>query len=85
MCSSSGETCRSIGKHKTKYASIVDADESKRIRLEGVPCRNYEDHIVAKRINSLSRYNLKHKFIPTHQAMKIPDSKDAVEKENRKV
>ena len=29
----SGETCRNIGKHKTKYAWIVDADESMRIRL----------------------------------------------------
>ena len=31
------ETCRSIGKHTTKYACIADADESMRIRLEGVP------------------------------------------------
>ena len=34
-----GETCRSIGKRKTKCACIVDADESMRIRLEGVPHR----------------------------------------------
>ena len=34
-----GETCRKIGKHKTKHACIVDADESMRIRLEGVPHR----------------------------------------------
>ena len=26
-----GETCRSIGKHKTKYACVVDADETVRI------------------------------------------------------
>ena len=32
-----GETWRSIRKHKTKYACIVDADESMRIRLEGAP------------------------------------------------
>ena len=32
-----GETCRSIEKHKTKYACGVEADESMRIRLEGVP------------------------------------------------
>ena len=43
-----GETCSSIGKHKTKYACIVDADESMRIRLEGVPHRYHEDHITAK-------------------------------------
>ena len=31
------ETSRSIGKHKTKYACIVEADEPMRIRLGGVP------------------------------------------------
>ena len=34
-----GESCRSIGNNKTKYACIVDTDESMRIRLEGVPHR----------------------------------------------
>ena len=53
------ETCRSIGKHKTNYACIVDADESMGIRLEGVPQRCHEDHIDAKGINSLSHYNFK--------------------------
>ena len=57
-----GETCHKIGKHKTKYACIVDADESMRIRLECVPHRYHEDHIFVKGINSLSRYNLVHKF-----------------------
>ena len=32
-----GETCRSIGKSKTKYACFVDAYETMSIRLEGVP------------------------------------------------
>ena len=63
-----GETCRNIGKHKTKYACIVDADESMRIRLEGVPHRYHEDHIFAKEIDSLSRYKLVHKFITVPQA-----------------
>ena len=45
---SSGETHRNAGKHKTKYACVVDADESMRIRLEGVPQRYHEDHITAK-------------------------------------
>ena len=58
-----GETCRNIRKHETKYACIVDADETVRIRLEGVPHRYHEDHIAAKGINSLSHYNLVHKFI----------------------
>ena len=34
-----GETCSSIGKRKTNNACIVDADESMRIRSEGVPQR----------------------------------------------
>ena len=77
----SGETCRSIGKHKTKYACIVEADESTRIRLEGAPYRYHEDHIAAKGLNSLSHYNLVHKFIPMPQALKIPDAKAAVDNE----
>ena len=44
-----GETCRNFGKHKTKYACIVDADESMRIRLEGLPHKYHEDHIFCKR------------------------------------
>ena len=55
-----GETCSSIGKRKTKYACIVDTDESMRIRLEGVPQRYHEDHITAKGVNSLNHYNLVH-------------------------
>ena len=80
---SRGETHRSIGKRKTKYACIVDADESMRIRLEGVPQRYHEDHITAKDVHSLNHYNLVHKFIPVPQAMKIPDAKAAVEKNGK--
>ena len=68
----------SILKHKTKYACIVDADESVRIRLESVPQRYHEDHFTAKGMNSLSRYNLVHKFIPMPQALKVPDAQAAV-------
>ena len=32
---SSGETHRSIGKRKTNYACVVEADESMRKRMEG--------------------------------------------------
>ena len=32
-----GETCRSIGRSKTKKACVVDADETMRVRSEGVP------------------------------------------------
>ena len=81
MCQSSRETCRNIGKHKTKYACIVEAGESQRIRLEGAPHRCHEDHIAGQGMNSLSHYNLVSKFIPMPQAMKISDAKAAVERE----
>ena len=58
-------------------------DESMTIRLEGVPQRYHEDHIAAKGINSLSLYNLVHKFIPMPQGLKIPDAKAAVEKNGK--
>ena len=74
------ETCGSIGKHQTKSACIVDADESMRIRLEGVLQTDHELHFAAKRINSLSHYNLVHKFIPMPQALQKPGAKAAVEK-----
>ena len=64
-----GETCSGIGRSKTKHACIVD-DESVRIRLESVPHMYHEDHIAAKGINSLSHYNLVHKFVPMPQALK---------------
>ena len=78
----SRETSRSIGKHKTKYACMVEADESMRIRLEVVPYRYHEDHIAAKGINSLSHYNWYTNF-PMPQALKIPDAKAAVEKNGK--
>ena len=74
-----GETCLNIGKRNTEYACIVDAHESIRIRLEGVPHRYHEDHISAKGINSLSHYNLVHKFIPMLLEFKVPAAKAAVE------
>ena len=82
---SRGETRRSVGKSKTKYACLVDADEAVRIRLEGVPHRYHEDHISAKGINSLNYCNLAHKFIPMLQAMKTPAAKAALDKEWEKL
>ena len=72
-----------LEKHKTKYACIVEADESMRIRMEGAPRRYHEDHIAGKGMNPLSHYNLVHKFIPMPQAMQIPDAKAAVEKREK--
>ena len=74
------ETCRTVEEHKTKYACIVEAEESLRKRMEGSPHKNHEDHIAGKVMNSLSHYNLVHKFNPMPQAMEIPDAKAAVVK-----
>ena len=74
-----------VGQHKTKYACIVEADESMRIRMEGSQSKNHEDHIAGKGVNSLSHHNLVHKFTPMPEAMKIPDAKAAVEKEWEKL
>ena len=40
-----------------------------------------EDHTAETGYNSLSRYNLVHKFIHLLQAMMTPDAKAAVDKE----
>ena len=55
-------------------------DESMRIRMEGAPHKNHEDHTAGKGMKSLSLYILVHKFILMPQAIKIPDAKAAVEK-----
>ena len=75
LCRGSRETCRTIGGHKPKYACIVEADESLRIRMEGSHNKNHEDHIAGKGMNSLSHYSIVHTIIPMPQAMKIPDAK----------
>ena len=75
------ETCGTVGQHKIKYVCIVEADESMRIRMEGFQSKNHKDHIAGKGVNSLSHYNLVHRFIPMLEALKIPDAKAAVEKE----
>ena len=51
---------------------------------ESLP-NHHEDHIAGKRYNSLQHYTLVHKFIPVHQAMKIPAAEAAVDKEWEKL
>ena len=43
------ETHRNIGKRKTKYACVVDADGSTRPRPEGAGHKPHQDHITAKK------------------------------------
>ena len=54
-----------------KFACILEASESTRMRMEETPPKYHEDHIAGGRDNSLQHYNLVHKFIPMPQAMKI--------------
>ena len=82
---STGQSVAQLKKTRQKYDCIDEADESMRKRIEGSPHKNHEDHIAGKGMNSLSRYNLVHKFIPMLQAMKMPDAKAAVEKEWEKL
>ena len=64
-----------------KFAFILEASESTRLRMEESLPTHHEDHVAGKGDNSLQHYNFVHKFIPMHQAMKIPAAKAAVDKE----
>ena len=49
-------------------------------------CRKItEDPIAGKGFTSMTHYDLVHKFIPTPQAVKLPDAKAAVDKEWKKL
>ena len=64
----------------------MEARESTRKRLESCLPKGHEDHVAGKGYNSMTRYNLVHKFIPMPQAMKILDAKAAaVDKEWKKL
>ena len=54
-------------------------------RLESTLPEDHEDHIAEKGFNSVSHYNLVHKFTPMPQARKIPDAKPAVDTEWEKL
>ena len=56
-------------------------NESTRQRLESSLPKDHGYHIASEGYNSMTHYNLVHKFIPMPQAMKIPDAKAAVDKE----
>ena len=81
-----GETRSKTDDFKSKFACILEACESTRMRMEESLPKYHEDHITGKGDNSLQHYNLVHKFIPMPQAMKIPAAKasDDKERENLK-
>ena len=81
-----GEPCGKVpNTRRSRYACIVEAHESARKRLERTQPKAHEDRIAGKGFNSLSHYNLVHKFITVPKAVKIPDAKAAVEKEWEKL
>ena len=62
-------------KVKTKLACILEVGESTRLHMgESLPTR-HEDHIAGKGDNSPQHYNLVHRFVPMHQAIKNSSSK----------
>ena len=63
----------------------MEAHESTWKLLESTLLRNHDDRIAERVFNSLTHHNLVHKFIPMHQAMKIPSEKPAVNQEWEKL
>ena len=80
-----GKTRGKANELKSKLASILEASESTRMRMEESLPKYHEDHIAGRGDNSLQHYNLVHKFIPMPQSMKIPAAKAAVDKEWKKL
>ena len=68
-----------------KFACILEASESTRLRIEESLPKYHEDHIAGKGDNSLQYYNLVHNFIPMPRAMKILAAKAAVDEEWEKL
>ena len=83
--SEEGETRSKTNDFKSKFACILEASESTRMRLEESLPNYHEDHIAGKGYNSLQHYNLVHKFNPMPQAMKTPAAKAAVDNEWEKL
>ena len=79
--SKNGETGSKTNDFKSKFACILEASESTRMRMEESLPTHHEDHFAGKGDNSLQHYNLVHKFIPMPQATKISAAKAAVDKE----
>ena len=80
-----GETRSKTNDFRSKFACILEASESTRMRMEESLPNYHEDHVAGNVDNSLQHYNLVHKFILMPQAMKIPAAKAAVDKEWEKL
>ena len=76
-----GATRSKTNDFKSKFACILEASESTRMRMEESLPKYHEDHITGRRSHSLQHYNLAHKLTPMPEAMKIPEAKAAAHKE----
>ena len=63
-----GKTRSKTNDFKSKFACILEASESTRMRMEETLPKDHEDHIAGKGHNSLQHYNVVHKFIPMPRA-----------------
>ena len=72
-----GETRGKTDEIKSKFACILEASESTRLRMEESLPNYQEDHIAGKGDNSPQHCNFVHKFIPVPQAIKIPAAKSS--------
>ena len=79
--SKQGETRSKTDDFKSKFACILEASDSMRMRMEESLPNYHEDHIAGRGDSSLQHYNLVHKIIPMLQVMTIPAAKAAVDKE----
>ena len=83
--SNHGEIRSKTNDFRSKFACILGASESTRMRVEESLPNHHEDHIAGKGNNPLQHYNLVHKFIPMPETMKFPAAKAVVDKEWEKL
>ena len=77
--------CSRHHKSKTVHTCKCEAHESTRKRIPQTQSKDHEDRIAEKGFNSLSHYNLVHKFIPMLQALKTLEAQAAVDREWEKL
>ena len=66
---------------KSKFACILEASESTRLRMEESLPNYHEGHIAGRGGQFTATLILEHKFIPMPQALKIPAAEAAVDQE----
>ena len=62
-----GETRSKTNDFKSKFACILEASESTRMRMEESLPNYFEDHVSRRGDNSLQHYNLVHNYTSSHE------------------